>query len=86
MVPASAQKVTGNGALLAAPPLLPPAGASPPPGMINGIGSGFGEQPNRNGTIRGAGADGYGVGRNPALHGGHGSGTGMVPKPVGQGE
>jgi len=70
------------------PPLLnvPPPAVAPPPGMINGIGSGFGEQPNRNGTVRGAGADGAGVGRNPALHGGNGPGTGMVPKPVGQGE
>jgi len=84
MAPASAQTMPARTPLLSPQPA--PLVTTAPPGMINGIGPGFGEQPNRNGTISGAGADGSSIARNPALYGGKGSGTGMVPKPAGQGE
>jgi hypothetical protein len=54
------------------------------PGMDNGIGYGVGNTPSP-GQVLGANASGAGVGTNPTLQGGMGSGTGMVPKPAGEG-
>jgi hypothetical protein len=70
----------------AAVPFLPHATTTVPaaPGMDNGIGYGVGNTPSP-GTVRGANASGAGVGTNPTLQGGLGAGTGMVPKPAGQG-
>jgi hypothetical protein len=70
----------------AVPFLLPHTTTTVPaaPGMDNGIGYGVGNTPSP-GTIRGANASGAGVGTNPSLQGGMGAGTGMVPKPAGEG-
>ncbi len=75
----------GGGSFLPPPRITgstPPVGA---PGMDNGIGYGVGQGPASPGLVRGANVNGAGVGTNPTLEGGLGAGTGMVPKPAGQG-
>ncbi len=71
--------------VLPPPRLNGPAAPIGAPGMDNGIGYGVGNGPASPGLVRGADVNGAGVGTNPALQGGLGAGTGMVPKPVGQG-